>query len=86
MLKMPISKTLPLAYFPPVPNGPAGWLDVPYTRVWGLKLGHILASHTTNTTRLANPPTNALEPWEDIGLTVVSGWNEPVPTNLSWPK
>ncbi|MDD5139979.1 MAG: hypothetical protein PHY43_06945 [Verrucomicrobiales bacterium] len=83
---MPKPNTPPPVDLPPAPNGPAGWLDVPYTRVWGLKLGYVLASHTTNITRLVNPSTNALEPWEDIGLTVVSGWNDPALTNLPQPK
>ena len=83
---MPQSNTPPPVDLPPAPQGPDGWLDSPYTRAWGAKLGYVLASHVTNTTRLIDPSTNAPKPWEGIGLTVVSGWNDPATTNLSWPK
>ncbi len=81
--EVPMSKSIapPPADLPPAPNGPAGWLDVPYTRVWGLKLGHDLVSHATNVSRIVDPSTNDLEPWESIGLTVVSGWNDPAAAN-----
>jgi hypothetical protein len=85
-LPMTATNTPPPADLPPAPNGPDGWLDAPYTRAWGAKLGYLLASHATNTTRLVDPSTDAVKPWENIGLTVVSGWIGPATTNLSWPK
>jgi hypothetical protein len=43
----------------------------------------LLANHATNTIRLIDPSTNAPKPWEGIGLTVVSGWNDAGQTNSS---
>lgn len=71
---------------PPAPNGPTGWLDVPYIRAWSFKFGYVLANHATNITRLVDPSTNAPETWEGIGLTVVSGWIDPAQTNSSPTK
>ncbi len=80
------SSNPPPADLPPAPNGPKGWLDSPYTHAWGTKLGYILASHATNATRLVDPSTRGPKPWESMGLTVVSGWNELAQTNVSLVK
>jgi hypothetical protein len=76
----------PPADLPPAPNGPNGWLDSPYTHAWGTKLGYLLASHATNATRLVDPSIQRPKPWENMGLTVVSGWNELAQTNMSLVK
>jgi hypothetical protein len=83
---MPNSNDPPPVDLPPAPNGPEGWLDSPYTHAWGTKLGYVLASHATNATRIIDSSTNVPKPWENIGLTVVSGWNELARTNSSKAK
>jgi hypothetical protein len=83
---IPNSNNPPPVDLPPAPNGPEGWLDAPYTYAWGTKLGYVLATHGTNTMRLDDPSTHASKPWENLGLTVVSGWNELARTNLSLAK
>jgi hypothetical protein len=85
-VSMPKSNIPPPVDLPPAPNGPAGWLDAPYTRAWGNKLGYMLAGHATNTLRLIEPSIHAMKPMEDIGLTVVSGWNDLAQTNFSQTK
>jgi hypothetical protein len=65
----------------PAPNGPEGWLDSPYTRAWGLKLGYLLGVHATNVTPVIDSSAYGRKPWENIGLTVISGWQNAPPTN-----
>lgn len=82
-IPLPKSNLPPPVDLPPAPQGPAGWLDSPYTQSWGARLGYLLANHATNTIRLIDPSTNTPKPWEGIGLTVVSGWNDAGQTNSS---
>jgi hypothetical protein len=72
-----LPQNLPLA-----PNGATGWFDAPYTQVWGAQLGYLLSHHITNSVAIIDPSTRGVKPMENIGLTVVSGWTDPSPTNL----
>jgi len=62
---------------PPVaPSGPAGWLDDPYSTVWGKQLGYFLRHHATNTTVVMDGSASfiPINPMEKMTLTVASGW------------
>jgi hypothetical protein len=80
---IPKSPTTPPADLPPAPYGPGGWFDALYTLAWGEKFGYLLATHATNSVTIIDPVTNPLPPWENLGLTVVSGWADVAPTNAA---
>ena len=66
---------------PVAPNGPQGWFDAPYVDTWGGRLGHLLINHITNATALIDPATMAVNPMENMGVVVVSGWRDSAKTN-----
>ena len=44
---IPLSETLP-PQIQPAPNNPWGWLDDPYSDVWGAQMGYFIAMHATH--------------------------------------
>lgn len=62
---------------PVAPNGPTGWLDMPYYAAWEKQLGWFLQNHAAKVTLYVTNPTNSIpiNPLENMRLTAFSGWN-----------
>jgi hypothetical protein len=61
----------------PAPNNPWGWLDEPYSQVWGAEAGYFISTHATQGAVVVNPSTNRVNRFENLPLVVVSGWASP---------
>ena len=58
----------------PAPNNPWGWLVFPHTQVWASELGYFLTQHATAAQPV--PPTDGVNPLENVQMASVSGWRE----------
>ena len=72
---IPLSQTPP-PEIQPAPKNPWGWLDDPYSDVWGSQVGYFVAMHATNGEAVSVQLPNPLSPLENVQLVVVSGWQE----------
>jgi hypothetical protein len=72
----------------PAPNNPWGWLDDPYSDVWGAQVGYFVAMHATQGEVVPVPSSSPVNPLENVPLVVVGGWQESpaVPTTNSEDK
>jgi hypothetical protein len=84
---IPLSETLP-PQIQPAPNNPWGWLDDPYSDVWGAQMGYFIAMHATHGDVVPVLSSNPVSPLEDVQMVVVSGWQDSsaVPTTDSKDK
>lgn len=57
----------------PAPNNPWGWLDDPYSRVWGAQVGRFLVTHAARGEVMAIPPPDPVSPLENLSLVWVAG-------------
>jgi hypothetical protein len=62
---------------PPAPHGPEGWFDPPYTQSWGAQLYYLLASGAQTVARVPLATKDRINPFENMGLSVASGWRAP---------
>ncbi len=64
------------ADLPVAPQGPFGWLDMPYYAVWRDQLGWYLQTHAATVSFFQIETTNSLpiNPLEKMNLTVFGGW------------
>jgi len=67
----------------PAPNNPWGWLDDPYSDVWGAQVGYFVAMHATRGEVIPIPSPNSINPLENVQVVSVAGWQEtsPAPRN-----
>ena len=72
---IPLSQTPP-PQIQPAPNNPWGWLDDPYSEVWGAQVGYFVATHATQGEVVPIPSTSPVSPLENIQVVVVAGWQE----------
>jgi hypothetical protein len=72
---IPLSQTPP-PQIQPAPNNPWGWLDDPYSDVWGAQVGYFVATHATQGEVVPVPSTNPVSPLENVQVVVVAGWQE----------
>jgi len=66
---------------PPAPNGPYGWLDAPYTYVWGRQLAQPLSNYAGKIELVPVTSPTSVSPLEDedLPLFVLAGWRSPTP-------
>lgn len=72
---VPLSQTPP-PQIRPAPNNPWGWLDDPYSDVWGAQVGYFIAMHATHGDVVPVLSSNPVSPLENIQVVVVSGWQD----------
>jgi len=72
---IPVSQTPP-PRIQPAPNNPWGWLDDPYSDVWGAQVGYFVAMHATRGEVIPTSAPNPVSPLENVQLMVVAGWQE----------
>ena len=72
---IPLSQTPP-PQIQPAPNNPWGWLDDPYSDVWGAQVGYFVATHATQGEVVPIPSTNPASSLENVQVVVVAGWQE----------
>jgi hypothetical protein len=70
---IPLSQTPP-PQIQPAPDNPWGWLDDPYSDVWGAQVGYFVATHATQGEVVSIPSTNPVSPFENVQVVVVAGW------------
>jgi hypothetical protein len=70
---VPLDGTPPPA-IGPAPDNPWGWFDEPYSAVWGMQLGYVLASHATSAGMVMRPEPGGVSAYENLPLVVLSGW------------
>jgi hypothetical protein len=73
---------IPLSQTPPpqiqrAPNNAWGWLDDPYSDVWGAQVGFFVATHATRGEVVPIHSPNLISPLETMQVVVVAGWQEP---------
>lgn len=76
----PVGSGKPAA-MPAAPNGPSGWLDIPYYAAWSEQLGWYLQTHAAKVSFYEIEATNAspVNPLEKMNLNSFSGWNTNAP-------
>jgi hypothetical protein len=72
---IPLRQTPP-PQIQPAPNNPWGWLDDPYSDVWGAQVGYFVATHATRGEVVPIASSNPISPLENVDVTVVAGWHE----------
>ena len=72
---VPLSQTPP-PQIEPAPNNPWGWLDDPYSDVWGAQIGYFVAIHATEGEVVPIPSSNPVSPLENVQVISVAGWQE----------
>ena len=73
--EIPLSQTPP-PQIRPAPNNPWGWLDDPYSDVWGAQVGYFVAIHATEGEVVPIPSSNPVSPLENVQVVSVAGWQE----------
>jgi hypothetical protein len=63
----------------PAPNNPWGWLDEPYSHIWGAKVGHFIANHATQGTNVFEPLPNC-NSFENLSAVMIAGWRSTPPS------
>ena len=76
---IPLNQTPP-PQIQPAPNNPWGWLDDPYSDVWGAQVGYFVAMHATRGEVIPIPSPNSINPLENVQVVSVVGWQEPSAT------
>jgi hypothetical protein len=74
--EIPLSQTPP-PQIRPAPNNPWGWLDDPYSDVWGAQVGYFVAMHATRGEVIPIHSSNPISPLENVPMVAVTGWHEP---------
>jgi Dolichyl-phosphate-mannose-protein mannosyltransferase len=76
---IPLSQTPPVE-IQPAPKNPWGWLDDPYSEIWGAQVGYFVAMHATHGEVIPIPSPNPINPLENVQVVSVAGWQEPSAT------
>jgi hypothetical protein len=61
----------------PAPNNPWGWLDEPYSRIWGVQVGHLITTHAGQGAVVMRPSTNGVNSLENLPVVLITGWRLP---------
>jgi hypothetical protein len=72
---IPLSQTPP-PQIEPAPNNQWGWLDDPYSDVWGAQVGYFIAIHATEGEVVPIPSSNSVSSLENVQVVSVAGWQE----------
>jgi hypothetical protein len=72
---VPLSQTAP-PQIRSAPNNPWGWLDDPYSDVWGAQVGYFIAMHATRGEIVPTSSPHPISPLENVQLIEVAGWQE----------
>lgn len=85
--EIPLSQTPP-PQIQPAPNNPWGWLDDPYSDVWGAQVGYFVATHAMRGEVVPVHSPNPISPLENVRVVTVAGWQESfaLPTSRSGDK
>jgi len=70
---VPISETPP-PEMRPAPENPWGWLDGPYSMIWGAQAGNFIANNARKVESVDLATTNRVIWVENLPLIEVSGW------------
>jgi len=70
---IPLSQTPP-PRIQPAPDNPWGWLDDPYSDVWGAQVGYFVATHAAQGEVVPIPSKNPVSDLENVRIVVVVGW------------
>jgi hypothetical protein len=65
----------PLPKILPAPNNPWGWFDPHYSFHWGVEVTQFLSAHSRRSDVVIPPSTNCVNPFENLQLVAVAGWN-----------
>ena len=65
---------LPPPNLRPAPNNPWGWLDEPYSHIWGAQAGYFIANHAIQGTIITEHSVNCISPYENLPLILITGW------------
>jgi hypothetical protein len=74
--EIPLSQTPP-PQIRPAPNNPWGWLDDPYSDVWGAQVGYFVAMHATRGEVIPIRSPNPISQFENVQVMAVAGWQDP---------
>jgi hypothetical protein len=83
--QIPLSQTPP-PQIQPAPNNPWGWLDDPYSDVWGAQVGYFVAMHATRGEVIPSSSSNPISALENMQLVAVAGWEEVSETSATTAK
>ena len=83
--EIPLSQTPP-PQIQPAPNNPWGWLDDPYSDVWGAQVGYFVATHATRGEVVPIHSLNPVSPFEDVQVVTVAGWQGSFAVPTSAPR
>ncbi len=67
----------------PAPNPYTGWLDEPYSRIWGASAGYLLATHTEKSELISIPCSNNVSAFENLPVQMFTGWHELTPVKTA---
>jgi hypothetical protein len=73
--EIPLNQTPP-PEVRPAPNNPWGWLDDPYSDVWGAQVGYLVAMHATRGEVIPIHSPCPISPLENAQLMAIAGWQE----------
>ena len=59
---------------PPAPNANVGWDNVAYSDAWLEQLGAFVRAHSEHGQSVSLPINQKINPFEDVPLMVVDGW------------
>lgn len=74
-LVAPTEGTLP-PLLKPAPFDTYGWNEEAYSTSWRLQAGHFLQTHALRAEFYALPESYRINPYENVGLKVVQGWQD----------
>lgn len=83
--EIPLSQTPP-PEIRPAPNNPWGWLDDPYSDVWGAQVGYFIAMHATRGEVIPIHSPNPVSLLENVPVVAVAGWQEPPAPRATGPE
>jgi hypothetical protein len=72
-IKLPAAGRGPRS-LPPAPNANAGWDNVAYSDAWMEQLGVFVREHSQRGQNVSLPSHGPINPFEDVPLLVVDGW------------
>ena len=65
----------PPPYLRPAPNDRWGWLDGPYSQVWGAQIGYFIVTHASRRGIFPIPSANCVNSFENLPVLLVTGWH-----------
>jgi hypothetical protein len=61
---------------PPAPHPMTGWRAGPYLEAWEQQIAALLRDHSRDIWGIEVPRPSRINPWENLALTVIEGWQE----------